>query len=350
MSYGDGYGVHGGRGIYIYDTSGNCSPDVSVAWPLSLSWKVEGVEGAVYMASLHVIVGSGVDVTARLGAHNGTAISWLTGYMEPTERLEAVGSWYRHQFYKKWSSPGSGYDYLAIQFMYYSATPDFLLVYMDRPQLELGVVSTPWALVTDFTGVASDGLRLDSSGIISGDLNVDVDGQFTSGLVPAQDDTSDIGVASTNEWKDIHIAGDLNYSGDLKPTRASVQYTGALPVPFTTPIGHGSFDGDSFSDVGTYTKIENTSWNTALPADAKALLIRLRCRDSASATTSGLFVALSGDGTNSLLVARPSGKPNDDFAERICWMPCTNGDIWYRVEASGTDTMDIFLHCFGWML
>ena len=121
------------------------------------------------------------------------------------------------------------------------------------------------------------------------------------------------------------------------------------PHFLTSPYTNTNFDGDSFSDVAAQTKIENTDWSTTIPATAKALDIQLVCRDSGSAGTAGLYVLLYA--VNGATIGRgcwPSGKANDDYAEANFIMPCTDGDIWYVVNASGANTMDIWLRCWGW--
>jgi len=125
---------------------------------------------------------------------------------------------------------------------------------------------------------------------------------------------------------------------------------GWQPHFLTTPYTNAAFDGDSFSDVAANTKIENTSWSTTIPATAKALLIRCQCRDSGSAATTGLYVVLYGAAAATVpsLGVWPSGKTNDDYDETTAIVPCTDGDIWYQVNASGATTMDIWLWCFGW--
>ena len=122
------------------------------------------------------------------------------------------------------------------------------------------------------------------------------------------------------------------------------------PHFLTTPYTNADFDGDSFSDVGSNTKIENTSWSTTIPSNAKALLIVTSVRDSDSAATSGLFFALypSAAAANYAMICRPSGKANDDLASSHAIVPCTDGDIWYRANASGADTLDVYLWCFGY--
>lgn len=158
--------------------------------------------------------------------------------------------------------------------------------------------------------------------------------------------------SQNTEVANINSSGDICYNGDLKPTRSSTEYTGYSLVPLSTPIAHNSFNGDSYSDVTSNTKIENTSWATTIPSDAKALLIYGWCRDSGSAATAGLYVALfsSSGASNASFAISPSGKANDDYAFGMGVVPCTDGDIWYQVEASGTSTMDIWLLVWGYFI
>ncbi len=130
----------------------------------------------------------------------------------------------------------------------------------------------------------------------------------------------------------------------VKPER------GWTPHFLTTPYTNADFNGDSFSDVAVNTVIENTSWSTTIPTNAKALLIEGECYDSGSAATANLYVALYGAAlaTNAPWVMSPSGQNNDGYAFGMGIVPCTDGDIWYRVVASGVSTMDIWLECFGW--
>jgi len=125
---------------------------------------------------------------------------------------------------------------------------------------------------------------------------------------------------------------------------------GWTPHFLTEPLTNTDFDGDSFSDVAALTKIENTSWSTTIPADAKALLIRILCRDSGSAATTNLYVSLFGAAAAVYpsLAARPSSLTNNDYAEASGIVPCTDGDIWYTINASAASTMDVWLQCFGW--
>lgn len=122
-------------------------------------------------------------------------------------------------------------------------------------------------------------------------------------------------------------------------------------VPLTTPYTNTSFDGDSFSDVGTNTKIENTSWSTTIPANAVALLLRVRLRDSgATASPEQNFNLYNASGATvpaiNARVMPVDDIPND--VTSIC--PCTSGDIWYQCNASGASTLEVWLWCLGYWI
>ena len=125
---------------------------------------------------------------------------------------------------------------------------------------------------------------------------------------------------------------------------------GWSPTYLSTPYTNDSFDGDSFSDVGTNTKIENTSWSTTIPSDAKALLIRVKASDSGSAATANVHFRLfaASDGSIATLRLDLAGFPDDQQVSQTAVVPCDSGDIWYQCNASGTDTLDVNLWCFGY--
>ena len=320
---------------------------------LTESVDIPGIYPALYRMSAYIKPSGGLTIQDiidnsyfyfQLSSSDGSNFAACTQPLVSEGYYYIGDGWYRYWQDRLWlNSSYATYPYLAFYMMWHQAagshdSGEFLV---DRVQLELGPNMTHWGLNTTWVG-GDTGVRVDTSGLLSDGLIVDADGNIGSDFDPDSDDARDLGGSS--RWNDIR------YGGDLKVTRSSVEYTGQLPETFNTPLTHDDFNGDPFSDVVSFTKIENTGWSTAIPADAKALLIRVMCRDSGSAGTSGLYVILSGDGTNGVIGVRPSGKPNDDPDERTSWMPCTNGDIWYRVEASGTGTMDIWLYCFGYML
>jgi hypothetical protein len=125
---------------------------------------------------------------------------------------------------------------------------------------------------------------------------------------------------------------------------------GPTPVFVPTAYTNTDFDGDSFSDVVAHTKIENTSWSTTIPSDAKGILIRIQAADSGSAGTTGLNFRIYSTSGAGLASARVDldGVPNDSLVNQTVVVPCTDGDIWYRCDASGVDTLDVWLRVFGY--
>ena len=125
---------------------------------------------------------------------------------------------------------------------------------------------------------------------------------------------------------------------------------GITLYPLTTPYTHASFSGNAFSTVAVNTLIDNAGWSTTIPADAVALLIRSGCRDSGSAAGAGLAFLLysAAAAANAVLANQIAGVPNDERRTMTAVVPCTNGDIWYQINASGANTLDVWLYCFGY--
>jgi hypothetical protein len=125
---------------------------------------------------------------------------------------------------------------------------------------------------------------------------------------------------------------------------------GWTPHFLDEPYTNADFDGDSFSNVAVHTKIENTSWSTTIPSNARALMIRGDAKDSGSAANTTLYFRIYSTATATLpaFFLRPAGITNDAFTNNSGNVPCTNGDIWYRVNASGASTMDVYLYVVGY--
>ena len=123
------------------------------------------------------------------------------------------------------------------------------------------------------------------------------------------------------------------------------------PVFLDEPYTNTTFDGDSFSTVGAHTKIENTSWSTAIPSNAKALAVVIQARDSGSAAASAWFSCYStATATNPALLLYLYGAPNDAVWAGAGLVPCTDGDIWYRCTATAADRLDVWLYVVGYWL
>ncbi len=127
---------------------------------------------------------------------------------------------------------------------------------------------------------------------------------------------------------------------------------GAQPVFLAEPYTNTTFDGDSFSDVGALTKIENTSWSTTIPSDAKAIALEATVRDSGSAGQVAVWFGLysTSTATNPALTAYCGGLANDSISANAGIVPCTDGDIWYKCDASGASTLDVWLRVVGYWI
>ena len=147
------------------------------------------------------------------------------------------------------------------------------------------------------------------------------------------------------------VTYDLRVAGDLLSYKNSTEYAVYGFHPLTSPITHTSFSGTAKSDTNI-TKIENTAWSSTIPADAKALLIRLLCRDSGSATDGDLSMSLyaASGGSNPPLTCHCGGKIANAWTETQGIVPCTDGDIWHTINASGNLTLDVWMQVWGYWI
>lgn len=140
----------------------------------------------------------------------------------------------------------------------------------------------------------------------------------------------------------------FEYTGDLYAKRNSTDYVGYIFTPLETPLTSTSWDGDSHSTTSA-TVIDLSSVFGA-PAGIKAALVRIEARDSAAWGSSGLYIALGPSSSYYYTLTCPVfGGDVSNFVEGI--VPCdSNGDIYYRIIASGTNTMDVDMRIFGYFL
>jgi len=127
---------------------------------------------------------------------------------------------------------------------------------------------------------------------------------------------------------------------------------GNLFIPIVPGNTSTSFDGDAFSTTSATNYTVNTYFSS-VPNIAKAILVRVSCRDSGSASNNSLYVALgtSDDTTNYPLIVRPAGLPNDYFAEGQGIVPLnSSGQFRFQCVASGTGTLDVYIQVWGYFL
>jgi len=169
-------------------------------------------------------------------------------------------------------------------------------------------------------------------------LVVDADGRFGGGLY--------VGSTGTNPDAD-----DIYYDGNLKSVKGGSTYDVYAFHPLTTPLTNASFNVTAYSDTSA-TKIENTSWSSTIPSNAKALLLEMAAKDSGSAAATGGERFEIGPTSTYTYAARcwVNGIANDRWAGQHCAVPCTDGDVWFAVYATGTLTLDTVLRCWGYWI
>ena len=121
-------------------------------------------------------------------------------------------------------------------------------------------------------------------------------------------------------------------------------------VPLTTPLTSTAWDGDAFSTTAK-TKID-LSVVFGVPAGVKAVLIRLVARDSGSSSAT-CQLAVSPNDTADIVVVQAylQGFANNVYGASSGVCPCdTNGDIYYQIAASGTDTLQAWIQIWGYWL
>ena len=141
--------------------------------------------------------------------------------------------------------------------------------------------------------------------------------------------------------------------GDLRSRVAALE-TMEIPVYYgwtmlDAPLTSTSWDGDSFSTTAK-TLIDLSATFVGVPAGVYAVLVRTEIRDSGSAAGDPyLFLSpnsTAGDG----LMSSCAGLTNDARARDTHIVPCdANGDIYYRISASGAGTMDVWLEIWGYL-
>ena len=123
------------------------------------------------------------------------------------------------------------------------------------------------------------------------------------------------------------------------------------PVFLTTPLTSTDWEGNARST--TAKTLIDLSAVFGVPAGVKAIMVQLLSRDSASAVSTTVFFGVSPNNTDAScpVMSVSRGLPNDTlvYASGIC--PCdANGDIYYQVVASGTDTTDCWIRIWGYWL
>jgi hypothetical protein len=143
---------------------------------------------------------------------------------------------------------------------------------------------------------------------------------------------------------------DISEPADADKTKRVTMDTLHLPVFLTSPLSSTDYDGDAFSD--TALTLIDLSAVYGVPAGISAVLLSASVNDSGSAANDTYFLAQpTSDAGLGSFVIRCSGLANDTIRNGTGICPCNaDGDIYYAIEASGPDTLDLNLQIFGYWL
>jgi len=141
----------------------------------------------------------------------------------------------------------------------------------------------------------------------------------------------------------VDYLGNLSIAGNYK--RGST--TGYIYVPCSPELTSTSWDGDAHSSEGA-TKID-TSAVFGAPAGIKVAVLSVRCRDSATLGATNLRFYFYTETTNIYDIVVPIG--GDVLQNKLVIIPCdANGDFYYSIVASGTNTMDCWIEMDGYYI
>lgn len=116
---------------------------------------------------------------------------------------------------------------------------------------------------------------------------------------------------------------------------------------YQTPLASTFWDGDAHSNEGV--SLIDLSVTFGVPDRIKAVMIQLYARDSAALGTTGLLFSVGPTSTYFYAAdARPTG--GDVWASTSALVPCNDdGDIYYKIQASGTNTLDAWMRVWGYL-
>jgi len=163
-----------------------------------------------------------------------------------------------------------------------------------------------------------------------------------------------VGALSTSDTCTATTKYSSAYSRRMNETGGLIDFganTNAIlyPVFLSSPLTSTSWDGDARSTTSK-TLIDLSSVFSA-PAGIKAVVVRVRVRDSASAS-GDRYIILSNNATAGSGIEFSTNRiTNDVWVERQATIPCnSDGDIYFQCAASGASTLDVVLEIWGYYL
>jgi hypothetical protein len=171
----------------------------------------------------------------------------------------------------------------------------------------------------------------------------------STGVVHAQYDLeadrdvlADQGIRAGSMVNSNPASGDINYKTNLRPERGSTLYTGYVYYPIARQT---VFDGAAKSDsTGSFNV---TSYGC--PTGTKAIAVRLICRDSAGLHTAVPYWSVGPTSTDRYqLACYGVGGDLLNSVGGICNV--TSLIAYWRAEASGSSTLDVWLYIYGYFV
>lgn len=120
-------------------------------------------------------------------------------------------------------------------------------------------------------------------------------------------------------------------------------------IPLATRLSSTSWDGDARSS--SPKTLLDLSAVFGAPPNIKAVLVQLAIRDSNSATTDTQVILSPNNSTTQDQAISCHGLANDTWSRGQLIVPCdSNGDIYYKFDASGALTLDVHMYITGYWL
>lgn len=177
------------------------------------------------------------------------------------------------------------------------------------------------------------------------------DQSFEGDVLPGTDGRWNIG-SLAKRWRRViakTIAGEtLEYTGCITPKKGGVLYAAFPMVYLKEPLTSTSWDGDSFSTVGTSTQLDLSSV-FGVPAGITAVLMNTQVKDSAGA---GNYYFGCGPSSTYWYAQTIYSVSSSVYCQgRPVAIPCdSNGDVWYRIAASGSNTLNVYIRIWGYAI
>lgn len=144
----------------------------------------------------------------------------------------------------------------------------------------------------------------------------------------------------------LYDTGDLEYAGNLTPTRNSTAYTGYIYAPLTTPATSTNWDGDA-KDSDNNGTIDLSSV-FSLPAGIKAVVVTLHAKNLSAA---GKYCNLGPSSTYYYALSLLVHSTDNTYFAASQTVPCdANGDIYFWTDAAHGAECDVYIRIWGYYI